>query len=328
LIARKLTFGILPLLAIFVCSVCGQSSDQNFPSPVTESEVGATIRARDIGDSRLTTHYWAFDGLQGDIFINVRTENFSGDIDVYQAPALKPLTKMVMYADNGVSETGRVVYMRQPGRLLLRVQGRTPNDDAASYKIKFAGSFVALAPEKEHGPPTVAPSEDKGITVNSVGTIVAVAPKSTPPASTTSEVPPEPVPESSPAKRIDSEERPELPPKTQPKPARRPSSGVNTIRGRRSAPTATINNSASTTPKPPAQTAASSSAGERSRREKAADPAAGYRLVVVFKDGSNLEVSMADISRFGYEDGKLWIYGRNRTVTTYAIGLIESVTMK
>jgi hypothetical protein len=298
-----------------------QSSDQNFPSPVTESEVEATIRARDVGDARLTTHYWVFDGSQGDIFINVSTQNFSGDIDVYQASDLKPLTKMVMYADSGLSETGRVVYMRQPGRLMLRVQGRTPNDDSASYKIKFAGSFVALAPQKVDGPPTVDTTENTRVKVNSVGTIVAVTPKKKP-VSSSSDIRSEAA-SSPPAKRADNEEQPELPKQMPARPTRQTSVGINTVRGNRS----TTNNSGSSTAAPPAQTPSNGSA-DRSRRTRASDLVAGYMLVVVFKDGSNLQVSMADVVRFGYEDGKLWIYGKNRTLSSYAVGLIESVTMK
>ncbi|HEX3102239.1 MAG TPA: hypothetical protein VHQ01_10620, partial [Pyrinomonadaceae bacterium] len=58
-------------------SVKAQSSDQNFPTPITSTELTGTIKARDIGDSRLTTYFFAFDGEQGDIFINVVTKNLS-----------------------------------------------------------------------------------------------------------------------------------------------------------------------------------------------------------------------------------------------------------
>src|SRR6187549_3030880 len=84
---------LLPLMA------AAQSSDQNFPTPLTTNEVSGTIKARDMGDARLTTYFFAFDGGQGDMFINVVTQNFSGDIDVFTADAMLPLAKMVMYAD-------------------------------------------------------------------------------------------------------------------------------------------------------------------------------------------------------------------------------------
>ena len=66
-----------------------------------------------------------------------------GQIDIFTADGLRPLTKIVIFADAASNETGRIVYLRRPERLLLRIQGRTPNDDAAAYRIKFAGSFVA-----------------------------------------------------------------------------------------------------------------------------------------------------------------------------------------
>jgi hypothetical protein len=67
--------------------------------------------------------------------------------------------------------------------LLLRVEGRTPSDDAATYRIKFAGSFQALN-EAENGDapaePKVASANDTDVRVNSVGTIIEIKPKPTP----------------------------------------------------------------------------------------------------------------------------------------------------
>ena len=150
-------------VVVFVIAFCAlisaQSSDQNFPTPLTTNEATGVVKARDLGDPRLTTYFYAFDGGQGDIFINVVTKNFTGDIDIFTADAMVPLAKMVVYADTSVSETGRLIYLRKPERLLLRVQGRTPNDDPASYLVKFGGSFIALAPQKEIEGPTVAATD-------------------------------------------------------------------------------------------------------------------------------------------------------------------------
>ena len=168
---------------LFSLAACAQSTDQNFPTPVTTNEINGTIKARDVGDSRLTTFYYAFDGDQGDIFINVASRNFSGDIDVFTAEGLRPLTKMVIYADTDINETGRLIYLRKGERLVLRIEGRSPNDDPASFRIKFGGSFVALAPEKKDLTPKIEKTDDtgaSGVTVNSVGTIVEVKPKKPP----------------------------------------------------------------------------------------------------------------------------------------------------
>ncbi|MGI8669025.1 MAG: hypothetical protein ACR2J3_04155, partial [Aridibacter sp.] len=72
-------------------------------------------------------------------------------------------------------ETGRIVYLRQPEKLILRVQGRTPNDDPATFEIKFAGSFQPLSPANvaETEPlPEVEIDRKATVKVNSVGTII------------------------------------------------------------------------------------------------------------------------------------------------------------
>lgn len=164
----------------FSLAISAQSTDLNFPTAATSNEINGTIKARDIGDSRLTSYFYTFDGGQGDVFINVVTKNFNGDIDVFAAEGLRPLTKMVIYADAGESETGRLIYLRKTERLILRVEGRSPNDDPATFRIKFAGSFIALAEQKTQQDPTVAKQEinpESGIRVNSVGTIVEIVPK-------------------------------------------------------------------------------------------------------------------------------------------------------
>lgn len=156
-----------------------QSSDQSYPTPVTTSEVAGVIKARDIGDARLTSYFYTFNGDQGDIFVNVVSKNFTGDIDIFIADGLRPLSKIIVYADSTEAETGRVIYLRKPEKLILRIEGRSPNDDPATFKLKFAGSFVAAVDTGEQQPdlPEVKVENDSGVRVNSVGTIIAVTPK-------------------------------------------------------------------------------------------------------------------------------------------------------
>lgn len=161
-----------------------QSSDQNLPTPITSNQISGEIKARDIGDSRLTTYYFIFNGNRGDIFINVVTTNLNGDIDIFTLEGLKPRTKITLFADSSENETGRVIYMRKPEKLLLRIQGRTPNDDPATYQIKFAGSFKAVqgvARNDDSLFPEVKNSSGGTVKVNSVGTIIEQPkPKPTP----------------------------------------------------------------------------------------------------------------------------------------------------
>ena len=326
LFSPKIILSSLATLLLLCAGVAAQSSDQNFPTAVTDPEIGSTIRARDIGDARLTTHFWAFDGSQGDIFINVVTQNFTGDIDVYQASDLKPLTKIVMFADNGPSETGRVIYLRLPGRLLLRVQGRSPNDDAASYRIKFAGSFVALAPQKEVKPPTVDSVENTGIKVNSVGTIIPVTPKRAPIRETSTTSPERTektvVPENPPAKRAENEDRQELPPK---KVDGSEVPDVKTVFGNGSA-NVTVTKTPPTTSKPAGKR--SETGSTRSRREAPADPLAGVALVIVLKDGTRIERSMSEITRFMYDHGFLTVFAKDGAIHRIAVTDLASVTVQ
>jgi len=172
------------------CAVCmvpllygvanAQSTDIEFPTAITENQVTGVIKARDIGDPRVTNFYYTFNGLQGDLFVNVVTKNLSGSVDVFLSDGMRPLSNIIVYADVAQSETGRVIYLRKPEKLILRVQGRTPNDDPAEFQIKFAGGFEAATPSKEEPPiPKVTGVTDNksGVRVNSVGTIVAVIPK-------------------------------------------------------------------------------------------------------------------------------------------------------
>ncbi|HUF03908.1 MAG TPA: hypothetical protein VMM38_07000 [Aridibacter sp.] len=152
-----------------------QSNDPNFPTPVVGNEVSGTIQARAIGDPRLTTYYFIFNGNRGDVFINILTTNFKGEIDIYTAQGLNPRTKITIYADNPERETGRVVYQRQPERLILRIQGRTPNDDPATYQVKFAGSFAPITgaeAENTNEFPDILGEPSGGVKVSPTGAII------------------------------------------------------------------------------------------------------------------------------------------------------------
>ncbi len=169
----NLIWGILCFCATL--SIFSQSTEQNSPTPITSNQINGRINARDIGDARLTTYYYIFNGNRGDIFINVLTKNFNGDLDVFTLDGLKPRTKITVYADSSENETGRVIYMRKPEKLLLRIQGRTPNDDPADYQVKFAGSFApseALAASDDLKRPEAESAEEGAVRVNSVGTII------------------------------------------------------------------------------------------------------------------------------------------------------------
>jgi hypothetical protein len=132
------------LICLIILGVgMAQSSDQLFPTPVRNNEIEGAIAARRLGDNRLTRYFYEFGTSQGDLFVNVVTENFNGDIDIFVADSMTSVAKIVVFADTSRNETGRLIYFRKPETLLLRIEGRTPNDEPAKFRIKFGGSFIA-----------------------------------------------------------------------------------------------------------------------------------------------------------------------------------------
>lgn len=348
-IVRYFRYKILPAAALLICAAflpltaSAQSRDQRFPTPVTSNEINGTIPARDMGDSRQTSYFYAFEGVQGDIFINVVTKNLSGDIDVFTADSLQPLTKIVLYADSSSNETGRLIYLRKPARLILRVEGRTPNDDAATFKIKFAGSFVALAAKETEQAPVVDRSERderSGIKVNSVGTIIEVVPKKVEKNETTqAEKEAAPIVESqAEPKTTESEPKPseiDVPIKEVPKVVISPMPEATVISGDRS--TRSDDAATETAPvKKDVKPAASTRKGRRTppstpspeSKEKAPDPLASIMLVIEMKDGGVVEHPMNEVVRFSVDKGVLTVVTKDGKTTRFSILNVERTTIQ
>ena len=352
----------IAFLSLAACSVFAQSSDQAFPTAITENQLSGQIKARDIGDARLTTYYFTFNGTQGDLFINLVTKNLSGSIDVFTADGMRPLTKILVYADLSASETGRVIYLRKPEKLILRVEGRTPNDDPAEFQIKFAGGFEAAVPRTDEPPvPKVGelPANDSGVRVNSVGTIIAVVPKPTP--SPRAERPDAEKAESTSEKVESSEEKvaeripkPEEN-KTEEKSdeempvAKKTPPANKTARNRRSAE--------STSTRPPRNSQEQSKDDTRSDQSKAREtetavkekptksrpkaeenietpaspppnPLANVNLVIMFKDGTKVQRPMTEVLRFTADQTTLTIINKNGRIAKFSILEVASVTIQ
>src|ERR687895_2436482 len=98
--------GTSVLLIFFTATVAfAQSLDVGAPTPIRSNQVNAKIAARDLGDSRLTDHYYAFTGTPGDLLITVHSKNLNGDIDVFTAGSLRPLLKLTLYAESSAPVT-------------------------------------------------------------------------------------------------------------------------------------------------------------------------------------------------------------------------------
>ena len=359
-----LVANLLLTLLVTVASLAGQSTSQDYPTPVTSNEITGTIKPRDIGDSRLTSYYYQFDGTQGDVFVNIVTKNFSGDIDIFAMNGLRPLTKIVVYADFAESETGRVIYLRKPERMLLRVQGRTPGDEPATFRIKFAGSFLAStqAPATaEPELPSVTAKNESGIRVNSVGTIIEVIPKATPsPAAVVGATPeekldaavsereaekippaaeksateekPESVPaETEPGKRVEVVVTENVPEKTE---SASPPKSRRTARNRRGAPpVAATANPSERTDEVVAKTTPAAERGRRRTPPKVAepkepDPLEKVNLIVLFKDGTRMERPMSEVLRFTVDKGVLTVIGKDGRIGRYSILDVAKVTIE
>src|ERR1051326_7844589 len=124
-------------------SLRAQSLDQNAPAPVRSNTVNGRIPARDLGDARLTDHFYAFTGTPGDLLITITSQNLNGDIDVFTAGTLRPLLHLTLYAEVSSPVTKRI-YLRKREDLILRVEARSPNDHQGTYRLFFGGSFVPM----------------------------------------------------------------------------------------------------------------------------------------------------------------------------------------
>lgn len=320
--------------------VQSQSTEQTFPTPVRTNEISGSIKARDLGDARLTTYFYTFEAEQGDLFINVQSTNFTGDIDVFVTQGLRPLTKIVMYADISLAETGRVIYLRKPETLLLRVQGRTPGDDAAVFRIKFAGSFAAskLSDVERTDVPKVSTETESGVRVNSVGTIIEVIPKPTPEAKEVTakadETPvveeKKPETEVAPEKKADTETVSEVEKETvvvdRPKPEVIITDPIveekkeevvkapprSTRRSRRATAAA-----AKKEAEKPLETTPSETGEPAVEKAEKVDPMANVRLVIYFKNGSKIERPMIEVTRFSVERATLTVVSKDGSTGRY-----------
>lgn len=109
------------------------------------SEIEGTIPALDVGDSRLTRHFYAFEATPGDLSVTVNSRNLNGDVDVFTAVTFRPLLKISIYANTIRPEVTKGIYFRSRQILILRVEARSPDDDPGSYRITFGGSFQAFS---------------------------------------------------------------------------------------------------------------------------------------------------------------------------------------
>jgi hypothetical protein len=300
------------------------------------------IVARDLGDSRLTNHYYTFFGTPGDLLITIQSRNLNGDLDVFAANGLRPLLKLSLYAES-TSPVTKGIYLRRREQLILRIEARSPNDDEGTYQLFFGGSFEPIVggpetaeAETPEGSPTTS-SDGKTKRVSSVG---ARLPEPDPPVTEVASNPavtPEPTPEAKPTESPSPEKATEEPPKS--------TSTRTSPRGRRPAPRRTtaptvvkptetsgesVKKEEETpveeppakpkpTPRSSTRTTGRSTRSTRPTTEAESVPAeppveSGPRLVIETNDGTLINRSMSTVRRVTVENGQVVVTGKDGKV--------------
>ena len=292
------------ILLLTVASASAQSIDPNAPSPVRSNSVTGRIAARDLGDARLTDHYYALTGTPGDLLITVNSTNLNGDVDVFTATTLRPLLHLTLYAESAAPVT-KGIYLRKREELILRIEGRSPNDDEGTYRLSFGGSFEPIvggpeiAEAETPATETTTPGGRKTKRVSSVGARIA---EPEPPVTevATATPTPEPAPEATPeAKPI---ETPAAKPEKSPEAETEKPATVRTARGRR--PVRRPAPRVKETPAPVATV-------EEPKPKPEPEPEVGPRLVIETNDGTLINRSMSTVRRVTVENGQVVVTGKD-----------------
>jgi hypothetical protein len=287
-----------------------QSSDVRFPTPVGSSEVEGAIAARDIGDPRLTDHFYTFNAVPGDLYITIESRNLNGDLDIFTAAELRPLLKISVYAGTTSSVT-KNLYLRKRESLILRVEARTPNDDDGIYHIRFSGSFEPISgltaegeqPTTEAGKQPARSSDKKVTRVSSVGARIEASEVATAPT-------PEPTPEATPkteaekpgirAKSQETEKKERVAETSQPANVTPPVESKSQPTEAAEAPAKTRATRRTTARRRAPRTAPPTPATE-------AQPESTQRLVIERNDGTRIEHLMSSVRRIMIENGQIVI---------------------
>jgi hypothetical protein len=351
--------GLAHLLALLCCLggvVSAQSTDISTPAPVRTNEVLGSISARDIGDSRLTDHFFAFTGKPGDLLITIDSRNINGDVDVFTSTGLRPLLKLTVYASNS-SPVTKSIYLRKRESLILRIEGRTPNDDEGTYRLYFGGSFEPIDVDSqltENESPTTEPatpggkSGKKGRRVSSVGARI----DEPPPVEVAAAPTPEPTPvESTQPEEVKTETpKPEATRKevTKTEVAKTP---ARTVRGRRpparrtptpapakeetakseteTAPTTETEAAAKPAPtkKRPAKKGTTARSVEPVPSSAEPEPESGPRLVIETTDGTMINRYMSSVRRVVVERGQVVVTGNDGKIERVPLASIVKMSI-
>jgi len=339
----------LPIILVSLCAAASlaQSTDQALPTPVSSYEINSVIRALDVGDSRQTHHYYAFNGTHGDLLVTLESRNLNGDMDIFTAVTLKPLMKIPMYAQSSSTMTTKSIYMRAPEILILRIEARSPNDDSGYYHIRFGGAFspfsggipVAAADESTDARAAFTRSPGKGTRpVSSVGARVEESPTPEPAKSASAS-------ETKISESTTSENAKAAPtPTPNPRTTQKASRGRQPVRGRgRPAPAPTKREpektaSTSENPQPPAseeKTIATKPAANEAEskptssvKQEVAPTQPGTRLIIIERDGTRIDRPMSTVRRITIDNGVIIVFLKNGRIVRISMTDIDRMSIE
>lgn len=330
-------------LSVFACALLlllahavaqAQSTNVDQPTPVTSNRVAGEILARDIGDSRLTRHFYVLTGTPGDLVITVESRNLNGDVDLFLAGTLRPLAKVSIYAGELSTSTSKSIYLRQRETIILRVEARTPNDDKGDYRISFSGGFEAMAAPAAQ-PETDATSEQSAVAarrgntrrVSSVGARieepVVETPKTTEPETTTERAADSGNAGNNRASTESTETTTTPAPATTARTRRPPAAGNNRRRRGRVTPTRPPETAARTNSEPDtAGTPPPASLPQPTGIE------AGARLVIETRDGMRVERFMNTVRRVTVENGQIVVVMRDGKIARHPMASVTRMAIE
>jgi hypothetical protein len=339
-VSRYLIIAGLMIISLSCMSTAAsaQSTEITAPTPIRTQDVLGAIAPRDIGDARLTDHFYAFTATPGDLLITIEGRNLNGDVDVFTASGLRPLLKFSLYAGS-TSPVTKSAYFRRREALVLRVEARTPNDDEGSYRIRFGGSFEPIVggsllaeaetPPNEFYTPSTA-SETKGRRVTSVGARI-----DEPPAPEISAAPSEPTPvETRPAESPKAEEpavtrTPARPPRARRPPwrerIRRPATRKETATTGETGTRAPTEEAAESDPVPRGRRGGSGRRGSEPTQEP--DPDSGPRLIIETSDGTLINRYMTTVRRVTVENGMVVVVAKDGKIQRVALASVTKMSI-
>jgi hypothetical protein len=334
-----------------------QSSEAQYPTPVFAGELSGRIAARDVGDARRTRHFYTFRGTEGDLVVNLETNNLIGDVDVFTATGFRPLVKFTLFGDP--ARLSKSFYLRKEETLVLRVEARAVGDVEGTYRVNFGGSFLQSPPELANQTtpeaPTLSSNEPRGKNtrrVTATGARIEEPRVEPTPAEETAAAEPTPAPTPAPARATgrrsntprrgrntrpapprsrtgDSAAQPES---TEPKPSEDTTAAPPTP-AEKPAPAPRRRAPRNTRRSPSRESAESRGTEPPAQPPAAAQPdptptAPSQRLIIVTKDGETLERDMSGVRRVTVENNQVVIVGRDGKVTRRPLASILKMSIE